>query len=253
MSNVEEKLAQSLTGESTAIIPYLPYLLQDLWELGAMPSEINNLISSYIPITKDTRILDLACGKGAVSINLSKSFGCRVRGIDIIPEFIDYAVEKAYEHGVENLCYFQIEDINRSVKTEKDYDIVIYAAVGDVLGDIHDTILKLKYTVVRGGYILIDDAYSSQVNHEMYPSRQQWLTAFRDTGVKLVAEKTMDENSMEAINQYNQNCIIKRARDLQAAHPDQADLFAAYIQSQQAEINDLQGGITGVVWLLQVV
>jgi hypothetical protein len=36
MSNVEEKLARSLTGESTAIIPYLPYLFQDLWELGAM-------------------------------------------------------------------------------------------------------------------------------------------------------------------------------------------------------------------------
>ena len=122
-----------------------------------------------------------------------------------------------------------------------------------MLGDIHDTILKLKNTGVRGAYVLIDDAYSIQVTHEMDPSRQQWLTAFRDTGVKLVAEKTMDENSMEAINQYNQNCIIKRARDLQAAHPDQADLFAAYIQSQQAEINDLQGGITGVVWLLQVV
>lgn len=253
MSNVEEKLARSLTGESTAIIPYLPYLLQDLWELGAMPSEINHLISRYIPITKDTRILDLACGKGTVSINLSKSFGCRVKGIDIIPEFIDYAVKKAYEHGVENLCHFQVEDINQSIKTEKNYDIVVYAAVGDVLGDIYETIVKLKDTVVRGGYILIDDSYSSQVNHEIYASRQQWLTAFRDTGVRLVAEKTMDENSMEAINQYNQNCIIKRAQELQAANPDQADLLATYIQSQQAEINDLQGDITGVVWLLQVI
>jgi cyclopropane fatty-acyl-phospholipid synthase-like methyltransferase len=253
MSNVEEKLARSLTGESTAIIPYLPYLLQDLWELGALPSEINNLISSHIPITKDTRILDLACGKGAVSINLAKSFGCRVKGIDIIPEFIDYAVKKAYEHGVENLCQFQVEDINRSIQTEKGYDIVVYAAVGDVLGDIHETIVKLKDTVVPGRYILIDDAYSNEGNHEMYASRQQWLTAFRDTGVKLVAERTMNENTMEAVNQYNQNCIIKRAQELQAAHPDQAGLFAAYIQSQLAEINDLQGDITGVVWLLQVI
>jgi len=253
MSNVEEKLARSLTGESTAIIPYLPYLLQDLWELGAMPNEINNLISSHIPITKDTRILDLACGKGAVSINLAKSFGCRVKGIDIIPEFIDYAEKKAYENGVENLCQFQVEDINQSVTTEKDYDIVIYAAVGDVLGDIHDTILKLKDTVVKEGYILIDDAYSNKGNQETYASHQQWLTAFRDTRVKLVAEKTADENGMEAINQYNQACIIKRAQELQAAHPDQADLFAAYIQSQQKEIDDLQGDIAGVVWLLQAV
>lgn len=40
MSNVEEKLAKSLTAESTELIPYLPYLLQDLWELGSSPKDI---------------------------------------------------------------------------------------------------------------------------------------------------------------------------------------------------------------------
>ena len=33
MSSTEKKLAQSLTAESVELIPYLPYLLQDLWEL----------------------------------------------------------------------------------------------------------------------------------------------------------------------------------------------------------------------------
>jgi hypothetical protein len=37
MSTVEEKLAKSLTAESTELIPYLPYLLQDLWELRLIP------------------------------------------------------------------------------------------------------------------------------------------------------------------------------------------------------------------------
>ena len=34
MAIIEEKLARSLTADSTQLIPYLPYLLQDLWELG---------------------------------------------------------------------------------------------------------------------------------------------------------------------------------------------------------------------------
>jgi len=34
MLDVKEKLAKSLTAETTELIPYLPYLLQDLWELG---------------------------------------------------------------------------------------------------------------------------------------------------------------------------------------------------------------------------
>jgi len=44
MGEVEEKLAKSLTGETTELIPYLPYLLQDLWELGSDPKEIIGLI-----------------------------------------------------------------------------------------------------------------------------------------------------------------------------------------------------------------
>lgn len=32
--STEEKLAASLTAETTELLPYLPYLLQDLWTYG---------------------------------------------------------------------------------------------------------------------------------------------------------------------------------------------------------------------------
>jgi 2-polyprenyl-3-methyl-5-hydroxy-6-metoxy-1,4-benzoquinol methylase len=102
--------------------------------------------------------LDLACGKGAVSVQLAKALGCRVTGIDIIPEFIDDAIKKAQEYGVESLCEFKRGDINEAVKTQKEYDIVILGAVGDVLGNPEQTIQKLKQTVKNSGYIFIDDA-----------------------------------------------------------------------------------------------
>jgi 2-polyprenyl-3-methyl-5-hydroxy-6-metoxy-1,4-benzoquinol methylase len=79
MSSREEKLAKSLTAESTELIPFLPYLLQDLWELGSSPKDMINLISRNIDITKNTRILDLACGKGAVSVNMAKNLVARLK------------------------------------------------------------------------------------------------------------------------------------------------------------------------------
>ena len=65
MSDVEEKLAKSSTAESVELIPYLPYLLQDLWELGSSPKDMVHLISKNIIISEKTKVLDLACGKGA--------------------------------------------------------------------------------------------------------------------------------------------------------------------------------------------
>jgi 2-polyprenyl-3-methyl-5-hydroxy-6-metoxy-1,4-benzoquinol methylase len=161
MQTVEEKLAKSLTAESIELIPYLPYLLQDLWELGSSPKDMLDLITRHLRVSKQTKVLDLACGKGAVSIHLARRLGCLVKGIDIIPEFIGFAINKAQEFGVEELCEFKVGDITESVKTEKDYDIVIYGAVGNVLGNWEETITLLKNTVKKGGYIIIDDAYGN--------------------------------------------------------------------------------------------
>ena len=83
------------------------------------------LITKHIHVSDQTRVLDLACGKGAVSVILAKKLGCMIKGIDIIPEFIDFAINKAQEFGVRELCEFLVGDITELVKTEKDYDIVI--------------------------------------------------------------------------------------------------------------------------------
>jgi len=104
-------------------------------------------------------------------------------------EFIDYAVTKALAYGLQDRCEFIVGDINESVLNENGYDIVILASVGDVLGNVLETLLKLKKTVRSRGYILIDDAYSKDDSNKVYHTRELWLKAFSDAGVRLVAEK----------------------------------------------------------------
>ncbi len=253
MSNVEEKLAKSLTAESTELIPYLPYLLQDLWELGSSPRDIIDIILKHIQVSEQTKVLDLACGKGAVSIHIAKALGCTAKGIDIIPEFIDYANKKAQEYGVENLCDFKVGDINEAVKVEKDYDIVILGAVSDVLGNSEETIQKLKSTVKTGGYIFIDDAYGKDDSDDRYYTEEKWRKLFQYTGVMLLAEKFNEEDELKNINNEQQSFIVRRANELKEKHPDKAYLFESYIKSQQAECDELEHEISGVTMLLQVI
>src|SRR5512140_3618904 len=97
MHKVEEKTAQSLSANDAELLPYLPYLLQDLWELGSNPADIIELIEKNVPNKSEMKVLDLACGKGAVSIKLAELIECSIKGIDIIPKFIDAANIKAKE------------------------------------------------------------------------------------------------------------------------------------------------------------
>jgi len=253
MPTVEEKLAKSLSAESIELIPYLPYLLQDLWELGSSPQDILDLITKHIRVSKETRVLDLACGKGAVSVNLAKELGCLVKGIDLLPEFIAFALSKAQEFGVGELCEFVVGDITEAVQTEKGYDLVILGAVGAVLGNPEETITLLKNTVKKGGYLIIDDAYGNDASNPKYPTREQWLTIFNRTGVRLIDEKVIADDELASLNNLQQALIAKRANELKAKLPEKAHLFDSYIHSQQAECDELENEISGVTMLLQVI
>jgi len=253
MSSVEEKLARSLTAESIELIPYLPYLLQDLWELGSSPKDMIHLLAENIDMSEDMKILDLACGKGAVSIGMAKRFGCRIKGVDLMPDFIQTAIRKAQAFGVGELCDFAVGDITQSVKTERDYDIVILGAAGDVLGNPQETIALLKNTVKKDGYILLDDAYGDGKTNAKYPSRDRWLTIFSHTGVRLMSEKLMADDELAGLNREQQELIAKRADELKKELPEKAHLFDGYIRSQQAECDELENEITGVTMLLQVI
>ncbi|OPZ94067.1 MAG: hypothetical protein BWY74_00853 [Firmicutes bacterium ADurb.Bin419] len=144
MSKVEEKLAKSLTAESTELIPYLPYLLQDLWELGSSPKDIIDMTQKHIQISKEMKVLDLTCGK------------------------------------------------------------------------------------------------------------EKWFLFFQNAGVKLLDERFIEDDELESLNDEQQSFIEKRANELKEKYPDKESLFESYIKSQQAECDELENEISGVMMLLQV-
>lgn len=246
---MEDKLAYSLGAQTTELIPYLPYLLQDLWELGGMPGEICEMLQPHMET--EMRVLDLACGKGAVSIRLAKEFRCRVKGIDLLPAFIEYAREMAVRHGVGDLCEFETGDINEAVEKERGYDVVVLSAVGDVLGDPLMTLHKLRQIVGRGGLIILDDAYSFEDSEHGF-TKANWYCAFYDAGVAVLAEQETDRDTIAGINACNQAHIERRAEELRRKHPELSHLFDGYVENQQQECDRMLDDIIGVLWLLGV-
>ncbi|MCL2752709.1 MAG: class I SAM-dependent methyltransferase [Defluviitaleaceae bacterium] len=107
-NKISEKLAGSLTAETTELIPFLPYLLQDFWEIGSEPNIMIELLQQYATLPKDSKVLDLACGKGAVSVKMAHQLKLQIKGVDIIPDFVKFAVQKAEEYSVSHLCEFVI-------------------------------------------------------------------------------------------------------------------------------------------------
>ena len=85
-----------MDGTEIELFPYLSYILQDTWEIGTPPDIIIDLVQKHAKDYSKLKVLDLGCGKGAVSVKLAHKLRCKCYGIDAIKEFIDEANKKAF-------------------------------------------------------------------------------------------------------------------------------------------------------------
>jgi cyclopropane fatty-acyl-phospholipid synthase-like methyltransferase len=250
-----ESAVHSLDGRDTALYPYLPYLLQDFWEIGSSPEIMSGLIRKHRLSRRIKTALDLGCGKGAISIHLAKTFGWQVHGIDAMPAFIDEAGEKAVEFGVEDLCRFELGDIREKIHSLPQYDLIVLGSIGPVLGNISETLQRIKSHIAPGGYCLPDDGYA--LNQEAadrlgYPTRDRAHQAIRDNGYTIVDENVFSRKDIIESDEKMLRQIEARAAELIAKHPDKRALFEGYIQAQREEGAILEDDLVCVTWLLKL-
>ncbi|HPG41715.1 MAG TPA: class I SAM-dependent methyltransferase [bacterium] len=254
-SSLEKSILESLDGRNDELLPFIPYLLQDMWELGSLPQDIIKLIRKHrLPLDHTGKILDLGCGKGAVSITLAQEFGCRVLGIDGVPDFITAAQHQARLHKVEELCTFQSGDMRELVCTLVNFDLALLGSIGPVFGDLETTINSVVPCLKNNGYLLIDDGYlkeDSQIQKQGYCKRGEILQQIDRCPVRIIDEYYINDTALGDLSDVMYAQIKNRVAELIAKYPQQRHLFESYLQTQEEEFAVLENDMQGVTWLLQ--
>ena len=238
------------------MLPHIPYLLQDLWALGSSVEYIVESIGALNLNPRQAAVLDLGCGKGAVSIKIASQFGMNVVGVDAMPAFLEDARKKAITYNVTPLCEFINQDILKYVSVNHSFDVVILASLGGVFGSFTDTVSILRNQVRSNGYMLIDDGYLRNIDvlrrngyqhYKKHGSTVRELTAFKDL---LIKEINTTDLSSKINNEYIQ-AIEKRGRELIAKYPELSRDILGYIHLQKEECDIIANHLEGALWLLQ--
>jgi SAM-dependent methyltransferase len=148
-------LAKSIAGSVDArprLLPVLPELLEDLRSLGSVPADVVRLLRGA-GCDRSWRVLDLACGKGAVAVALAEEIGCRVVAVDAFEPFIESAKDWGKERRVSKLVQWKVQDV-RKVKQTGSFDAALMVGL---FGFAEAAPLLRGHTRVGGAY-LIDDA-----------------------------------------------------------------------------------------------
>lgn len=255
MKTLEACVADAMDCSDSQILPFLPYILQDFWELGSNPVVIINLIRKFCPAPHNLTLLDLGCGKGAVAIPAAQQLGCHVTGIDAIPEFIAFAKAKAAKEDVDNLCRFGVGDIREKIKTAGRYDIILLGSVGQVFGNYFETLILLDGYLKEGGVIIIDEGYlmdNAQGVHPNVLQKADLLAQIEKAGMQLVWEEVATSDQAEALRyDAEYQLLLKRCGELSAEHPEKAGMFSSYCRQQQREYDHLKNDITCATLVIQ--
>lgn len=162
MRTLEESIAMAMDCNATELVPFLPYILQDFFEMGSSATTIVNIIKEQKRDNK-VKILDLGCGKGAVIIKIAEDVESECLGIDGVKEFIEFGKSIVEQKQLAN-CRFECGDLRNIINQLGKYDFIILGSIGPVLGNYYETMIKLKPHLESTGFIILDDGYISDEN-----------------------------------------------------------------------------------------
>ncbi|MBU2447241.1 MAG: methyltransferase domain-containing protein [Bacteroidetes bacterium] len=256
LDSTQQSIINSLDGEDAELYPFLPYLLQDFWELGTPSSVIIELIRKNSVQTKFSplKVLDLGCGKGAVSIPLARKFNAQVIGIDALPEFIDEAKRKAKEFQVEEMVEFRVGDIRELISFYSEFHFVILNSIGPVLGDVGETLTKVSRCLISRGYVIIDDGFIPDEVDFTHPDclkEKEYYEKITKSGFVIIDSKEYQSEEIKVSNEYMYSLIVDRADELSLKFPDKRNLFEGYLKNQRDENYYLENKIKCITLLLQ--
>ena len=132
------------------------------WEVVERDHEIQDpttpekirLLGEYLRLTGESRVLDIACGKGGPALILAATYGCRVHGVEIRPAFAEAARARAAALGLESLIQVQTADASGLQFEPETWDAALCLGASFVWGTIADAAAALLPLVAGNGRAL---------------------------------------------------------------------------------------------------
>ncbi|MBN2499824.1 MAG: class I SAM-dependent methyltransferase [Anaerolineales bacterium] len=103
-------------------------------------------------------VLDVGCGVGVTAVYLAKQVGARVVGVDIRPEMIKRAIERAIQEGVDEPTDFRVADAQELRFEDNTFDAVITESVTAFLPDKRRDLAEYVRVTKPGGYVGINES-----------------------------------------------------------------------------------------------
>jgi phosphoethanolamine N-methyltransferase len=130
-------------------------MLEIIWGPGFMApggeGNIANLLEELD--VRDQKILDIGCGIGGPAFVLAEKYGAYVVGIDIEPELIERARQRAQELEIDSRCEFLLVEPGPMTFPDESFDVVLSSGVIMQIEDKQQLFAEVLRVLKPGGVL----------------------------------------------------------------------------------------------------
>ncbi len=238
-------------GVPRRLAPFLPDLFRGFTSLGSRPQR---LVTAFARagIGPRSRVLDLACGKGALAVALAARTGCRVVGVDAYAPFLEQARTLSRRHATARRCAFIVGDV-RSPPLAPDalFDGAIMVGL---LGAGRAASLLRRWTRPGGVYLLDDAVRAPGVRAAAFravPALEEARRVIERRGDAVVREIALAQSFTPAHKRRTRRALVANARRVARAHPHMATLLEEFLDQQHAAEHALTRSLCPMAWVVR--
>jgi len=110
-----------------------------------------NQLLKALNIKNDSKVIDIACGKGTTAIFIAERYGCNVTAIDIDEKLIEYAKYLTKKKGLENKITYYVGDALKLPFNDNEFDAAVSQAMLVLVDDKLKAIKEANRIINPGG------------------------------------------------------------------------------------------------------
>jgi SAM-dependent methyltransferase len=211
-----------------AVIPRYYIVAESTHEIQNPTSEDKLLqLGRRLGLGPESRVLDVASGRGGPALLLAREFGCAVDGVEISPDFHAVSEERAAAADLSDRLSFELGDGASATFEPESYDAALCLGASFVFGSLADTVDALAPAVRPGGHVAVGEPFWRRLPlPDDYEERTDpWTTlegtvvVFETTGLPVVSVIASSEDDWDRYETLHWQAV-ERWLDANPTDPD---------------------------------
>ncbi len=214
------------------------------------------LLGKRLGLGPESRVLDIASGRGGPALLLARELGCTWHGIEVSPDFHAVAVERIADAGLDSRVTFELGDAGGASFEPEAYDAALSLGASFVFGSLADTVEALAPAVRPGGHVVVGEPYWRRLPlpHDYEDRNDPWTTLdgtvaiFETSGLPVVSVIAASEDDWDRYETLHWQAVERWL----AANPGDPDVREIRSRHERSKRTYLTHGRDYLGWAIFV-